>query len=119
MTAASTPGSRKPPGRGARRVTILRRARRRSRVRRMLAGLGPGARTITLRDGRRLGFDDFGPPDGLPVLFFHGFGSSRVVRHPDDRIAEELGARMIAIDRPGIGLSTRQPNRRTLDWPGD
>ena len=119
MTAASTSGSRKRPARGPRRVTILRRARRRSRARRLLAGLGPGARTIVLRDGRRLGFDDFGARDGTPVLFFHGFGSSRVVRHPDDGIADELGARVIAIDRPGIGLSTRQPNRRTLDWPGD
>jgi pimeloyl-ACP methyl ester carboxylesterase len=98
---------------------VLRRARRRSRVRRILAGLGPGSSTIALADGRRLGFDDFGDHDGIPVLFFHGFGSSRVVRHPDDSIAAELGARIIALDRPGIGLSTRQPNRRTLDWPRD
>ena len=81
--------------------------------------LGPRSRQITLADGRALGFDDFGDPDGTPVLFFHGFGSSRVVRHPDDEIATELGARIIAIDRPGIGISTRQPNRRVTDWPRD
>ena len=102
-----------------RRMAVLRRARRRSRARRLLGGLGPGSRHITLSDGRRLGFDDFGDPHGVPVVFCHGFGSSRVVRHPDDRIAEELGARVIAVDRPGIGLSTRQPNRRILDWPLD
>jgi len=66
-----------------------------------------------------LGYDDFGDPDGMPVLFFHGFGSSRVVRHPDDAIAATAGARIIAVDRPGIGLSTRQPNRRLTDWPRD
>jgi pimeloyl-ACP methyl ester carboxylesterase len=81
--------------------------------------LGPKSRRVTLSDGRTLGFDDFGAPDGTPVLFFHGFGSSRVVRHPDDDIATELGVRLIAVDRPGIGISSRQPNRRVTDWPAD
>ena len=93
-------------------MRVLRRARRRARFREGITGLGPKARRVTLSDGRTLGFDDFGDPDGSPVLFFHGFGSSRVVRHPDDEIATELGARVIAVDRPGIGISTRQPNRR-------
>lgn len=66
-----------------------------------------------------LGYDDLGHPDGMPVLFFHGFGSSRIVRHPDDGIAVAAGARIIAVDRPGIGISTRQPNRRLTDWPLD
>lgn len=98
---------------------MLRRARRRARFRESLIELGPKSRQITLADGRALGFDDFGDPDGAPVLFFHGFGSSRVVRHPDDEIATELGARVIAVDRPGIGISTRQPNRRITDFPRD
>jgi pimeloyl-ACP methyl ester carboxylesterase len=85
----------------------------------MLAGVGPRSRSIRLADGRQLGFDDFGDPRGTPVLFFHGFGSSRVVRHPDDGIATEVGARVIAVDRPGIGLSTRRRDRRLLDWPLD
>lgn len=100
-------------------MAVLRRARRRSRFRRMLAGVGPRSRSIRLADGRHLGFDDFGDPQGTPVLFFHGFGSSRVVRHPDDGIAADVGARVIAVDRPGIGLSTRRPERRLLDWPRD
>jgi pimeloyl-ACP methyl ester carboxylesterase len=105
--------------RAPRRVRVLRRARRRARFRASLRSLDPGARRILLRDGRWLGFDDFGDPAGVPVLFFHGFGSSRVVRHPDDGIATELGARVIAVDRPGIGVSTRSPNRRITDWPRD
>ena len=38
---------------------------------------------------------------------------------PDDDIATQLGARIIAVDRPGIGISTRQANRRVTDWPRD
>ena len=85
------------------------------------AGL-TGARrdgTVALADGRRLGYRDLGPRDGLPVLFFHGLGTSRVVCPADEALAFELGARLIAVDRPGIGLSERLRGRRLLDWPAD
>ncbi len=77
------------------------------------------ARVVRLPDGRRLGFDEHGDPQGRPFFFFHGFGSSRLVRHPDDTIAVSLGARVIAVDRPGIGLSDPKPGRRLLEWPAD
>lgn len=77
------------------------------------------AGTVTLRDGRILGFDDVGDPAGLPVIYLHGFGSSRLIRHPDDSIAARMGIRLLAVDRPGIGASTRRPGRRLLDWPAD
>ena len=73
---------------------------------------------ITLRDGRWLGYGESGDPHGAPVLFFHGFGTTRVVCPPDDA-ARQLGVRLIALDRPGLGLSTPQPGRRLLDWPSD
>ena len=76
-------------------------------------------RTIALADGRTLGYEDVGAADGVPVIYFHGFGSSRVIRHPDDSIAERLGVRLIAVDRPGIGASSRLPGRQMLDWPAD
>jgi pimeloyl-ACP methyl ester carboxylesterase len=105
--------------RGPLRVRVRVRARRLARYRVSHEIPGPRSRGIVLRDGRTLGFDDFGDPLGTPVLFFHGFGSSRVVRHPDDDIAAQLGARVIAVDRPGIGMSTRQAGRRLSDWPRD
>ncbi|MEA2621324.1 MAG: hypothetical protein QOH61_234 [Chloroflexota bacterium] len=77
------------------------------------------SQTLRLSDGRTLGFDEVGSSYGTPVLFFHGFGSSRVLRHPEDSIASDLGIRLLAPDRPGIGLSTRQPRRRLMDWPAD
>jgi pimeloyl-ACP methyl ester carboxylesterase len=83
------------------------------------AHIAAGSSSITLRDGRALGFDEIGDPDGAPILYFHGFGSSRLIRHPDDSIATEVGARLICVDRPGIGLSTARPGRRLSDWPVD
>jgi len=73
---------------------------------------------VRLHDGRWLGYTDSGDPRGTPVLFFHGFGTTRVVCPPDEP-ARRLGVRLIALDRPGIGLSTPRPGRRLLDWPDD
>ncbi|MBX3031642.1 MAG: alpha/beta hydrolase [Chloroflexi bacterium] len=79
-------------------------------------GLG---RAVVLADGRVLGYDDIGDVGAPVVVYHHGFGSSRVVRHPDDALTARLGIRLIAVDRPGIGLSTGRPGRRLLDWPSD
>jgi pimeloyl-ACP methyl ester carboxylesterase len=81
--------------------------------------LRPRDRRIRLSDGRRLGYAEYGDPNGRPVLFFHGFGTSRVICPPDDNLARSVGARLIAVDRPGIGLSDPLPGRRLLDWPAD
>jgi hypothetical protein len=32
-----------------------------------------GGETIQLRDGRRLGYAEWGDPSGQPLLYFHGF----------------------------------------------
>ncbi|MFN8018258.1 MAG: alpha/beta hydrolase [Acidimicrobiales bacterium] len=65
--------------------------------------------TFDLPDGRTLGFDEVGDPAGVPVLFLHGTPDSRRARHPDDGLAAALGVRLVAIDRPGIGLSSPHP----------
>lgn len=75
--------------------------------------------TLTLADGRVLGYAQFGDRAGRPIFFFHGWGGSRLGRHPDDTIAQALGVRIIAIDRPGIGLSDRKPRPSLLEWPDD
>lgn len=53
------------------------------------------------------------------MLFFHGLGTTRLVCPPDETAARELGVRLIAVDRPGIGISDALPGRRLLDWPLD
>jgi pimeloyl-ACP methyl ester carboxylesterase len=93
-------------------------ARRRTTSRRR-SSVSVASRSIVLPDGRLLGYDDVGPADGVPVFFFHGFGSSRVLRYPDDEVAASLGIRLICPDRPGIGYSTPKPKRRLIDWPVD
>ncbi|CAN5547543.1 alpha/beta hydrolase [soil metagenome] len=79
----------------------------------------PRGQVIQLPDGRALGYAEFGDPAGTPIFFFHGWGGSRLARHPDDSIAASLGVRVIAVDRPGIGLSDRKPRSTLLDWPED
>lgn len=79
----------------------------------------PLTQAIRLRDGRALGFAQFGPVTGLPVFFFHGGGSTRLTRHPDDSILDAYGVRLITVDRPGVGLSDPHPGRILLDWPDD
>jgi pimeloyl-ACP methyl ester carboxylesterase len=74
---------------------------------------------LRLRDGRALGYAQYGDPGGPPIFFFHGSPGSRIQRHPDASIARELGARIITMDRPGYGLSDFQPARTLLDWPAD
>ena len=75
--------------------------------------------TIRLRDGRMLGYAEYGDPSGIPLIFCHGWGDSRLTRHPDDTRTAVLGVRLITIDRPGFGLSSFQPRRTPLDWPAD
>jgi pimeloyl-ACP methyl ester carboxylesterase len=76
-------------------------------------------RTIRLRDGRLLGYAEGGQSGGAPVLFFHGWPGSRVEGHLGDEAAKATGVRLIAIDRPGMGLSDFQPRRTLIDWPAD
>jgi pimeloyl-ACP methyl ester carboxylesterase len=74
---------------------------------------------IQLPDGRWLGYAEYGDPYGKPLLCFHGGLSCRL----DVRFAaghcSETGVRLIAVDRPGIGLSSPQPERTLLGWPQD
>jgi pimeloyl-ACP methyl ester carboxylesterase len=79
----------------------------------------PAGKLLQLPDGRRLGYLEYGDPEGRPLFFFHGFGSTRLMRHPDGSIAVQLGLRVLSVDRPGIGLSDPKPGRTLLDWPAD
>ena len=58
------------------------------------------SQTIKLKDGRLLGYAEYGAPQGKPLIFFHGHIGSRLDFRPNDAIAHSLGARVIAIDRP-------------------
>jgi pimeloyl-ACP methyl ester carboxylesterase len=72
-----------------------------------------------LNDGRTLAYEDVGGASGSPVFFFHGTPGSRLARHPDAELTVAAGARLITVDRPGYGDSSRRPGRRLTDWASD
>jgi len=76
-------------------------------------------RGIRLADARTLSYAEYGSPSGDPVLFLHGFPASQKEAALWHDAARRHSVRIIAPDRPGIGLSSYQPGRRFLDWPAD
>ena len=75
---------------------------------------------LTLPDGRRLAYAEYGKPDGCPVFYFHGTPSSRL--EPlmiGNEAFLQYGLRVIAPDRPGMGKSDFQLKREFSDWPKD
>lgn len=76
-------------------------------------------RTIMLHDGRRLGFAEWGEPEGHPLIYCHGWPSARLEGRLAHRAGVATAVRVISPDRPGIGLSDYQPRRTLVDWPDD
>lgn len=74
---------------------------------------------ITLKDGRRLGYAEYGDLQGQPLFYFHGFPASRLEAQIIAAAAERNQWHVIAPDRPGYGLSDFKPKRRIVDWPDD
>jgi len=60
------------------------------------------AQRFGLPDGCRLGYDDYGPPDGVPLILLHGTPSSRCGWYVFG--STDLAAR---------------PGRCIVDWPAD
>ncbi len=82
-------------------------------------GGGEPYATLTLKDGRKLGYLDVGKAGGPVVFHFHGHGSSRLEALMLEGAADKLGLRVIAFDRPGVGYSDPKDGDRLLDWPSD
>ncbi len=72
-----------------------------------------------LQNGRALGCSRVGAPGGKTVLYFHGWPGSRLEATILDGEARSLGIEVVAVDRPGYGLSDFLPGRRITDWPRD
>ncbi|KAF2664925.1 alpha/beta-hydrolase [Microthyrium microscopicum] len=75
--------------------------------------------TFTLPDGRKLGYAQYGSPTGKPIIILHGLAASRLDGAYFHEDAKSLNARIIGLDRPGMGLSSPQPTRKLLDYPKD
>ena len=72
---------------------------------------------IQLTDGTVVAFEEYGDANGVPVIFCHGWPSSRIMARLTDESARDLGIRIISPDRPGICGSSLQPDRKLSDWP--
>ncbi|KAJ4991177.1 Proline iminopeptidase 3 [Stagonosporopsis vannaccii] len=78
--------------------------------------------TFTLSSGRVLGYADYGDPNGRVILYQHGLPGSRIEAARYHELGKELGIRVIAVDRPGYGLSSPMDGYKSStvgDWAGD
>ena len=75
---------------------------------------------MPLPDGRQLGYAEFGDPHGPLVFWFHGIpGGRRQVPPAGRRAADELGLRIVCVERPGVGHSTNHAYEALRDWTDD
>src|SRR6266576_1753589 len=96
-------------------------------------GPGPGRRTrlrpgrtrdhgemeVGRGDGSAIAVEVAGAQDGRPVLFCHGLADSRLSAQLFGPAARELGLRLLAPDRPGIGRTGPRGLGRLADWAED
>jgi pimeloyl-ACP methyl ester carboxylesterase len=62
---------------------------------------------ITIPDGRRMGYAEFGEPHGRAVVWLHGTPGARRQIPEQARVFAHLhNVRLVGLDRPGIGLSS-------------
>jgi len=62
--------------------------------------------TLALPRGGVLGYAEYGDPNGVPVLHVHNLIGSRLQLPTRERNLRDQGIRLIAPDRPGVGLSS-------------
>lgn len=79
----------------------------------------PPGNTLTLKDGRMLGYAEYGHPSGIPIIGFHGMPASRIMLKVFENAALASGARLIAPERPGYGLSQPFPAGTLISYPDE
>ena len=77
----------------------------------------PNGKTLTLKNGRTRVYAEYGHPAGIPIIGFHGMPASRLMLKLFENAALSSGARLIAPERPGYGLSAPAPGGTLLDYP--
>jgi pimeloyl-ACP methyl ester carboxylesterase len=74
----------------------------------------PRAGEVMAVPGGRIHYVEMGKPDGVPVVLIHGLGG--FLQHMTYALADELADtfRVIAVDRPGCGYSSREQGHAEL-----
>jgi len=76
--------------------------------------------TVRLAGGRRLGFAEFGPSSGRPLIWLHGTPGARLQIAPEARLlAHERSIRIVSVERPGVGESTPHVFESVVDFALD
>jgi pimeloyl-ACP methyl ester carboxylesterase len=76
----------------------------------------PQPREVTV-GARVVGVYEYGDPDGAPVFAFHGTPACGAGFAWADAPARDRSLRVIAPDRPGVGLSSRLATYTVADYP--
>lgn len=75
---------------------------------------------IAVGEDRRIGFAEFGAPQGRAVFWLHGTPGARRQIPTEARVyAEHHNIRLIGVDRPGIGASTPHQYETILAFADD
>jgi hypothetical protein len=69
---------------------------------------------VRQRDGRSMGYSQYGTADGYPIVNAHGGLACRLDVVAADAVATETGIRLISPDRPGVGARILSPAAQSL-----
>jgi pimeloyl-ACP methyl ester carboxylesterase len=76
--------------------------------------------SFELSDGRKIGYAEYGAPNGRGVFWFHGTpGARRQMPPAIASLAQERDVRLVTLERPGVGTSTRFAYRNVREWSHD
>lgn len=74
---------------------------------------------IEVKDGRKLGYAEYGAREGYPVVLCHGTPGARFQGFAHFATRESQGFRVIVPERPGYGLSDAQQDWTLFDHVAD
>ena len=76
----------------------------------MIALAAPARVGAIVVGARTVGWTEWGPVDGTPIVFCTGAGMTSAMGFGAD-VVEALGVRLICVDRPGLGRSAPDPDK--------
>lgn len=75
--------------------------------------------TVTVADGRKVAYAEWGDPSGTPMFLLHGTPGCRLNRPARAGLLGTSGLRLVTYDRPGYGASDRHRGRCVADCASD
>lgn len=77
------------------------------------------AQEVCVAGKRKVAWDSWGSPTGMPVFLLHGTPGSHSGPRPRSSVLYRLGVRLVSYDRPGYGGSDPHPGRTVADAVAD